>query len=180
MKFRIPKTSHEVATHKKRFATQKIQSVETFMITEMLSFSYSFYCGTLFFICFLFSSFLLLFLWSDFWSAFYKLPINRSALWNVYRDVALAPNYQFFRFPFCHWCTILNFADSFNMYVWSKKERQKWRWNWLLYYALSTVGNGQKEKCLDLEKTFLLGFFFFSRSMQKQFETKRNKKWFLK
>lgn len=70
----------------------------------------------------------------------------------------------------------------------SKQHWQEWwNWNWLLYYALSSrLQASGREIYIDLENFSVWLFFFLpfslssflnSLSMQKQSETKRNKKW---
>lgn len=166
----------------------KEQSVETFTRSKLLEFclirlwKLFFLFASYFFICCL----LLISFWSDFWSAFccslstgpHSSAFHCSLLLLQIRLLSFLPPMRNL------------FADSYRASAsGSKQHRQEWwNWNWLLYYMCSlesTVGIRQIKIYIDLEKLFSLAFFLSfslssflnSLSMQKQFETKRNKKW---
>lgn len=140
----------------------------------------------------LFSSFF----WSDFWSAFYKLsPINRSAfrLISSHSQVSTnslglpqIPSLSFLSPIFCWLLYVSSSGGCLRCDLRGAEMTMKLKLAIMLCsrsterHQATAVAAAKVKYKLTLKKHFCLKFFFFFRSpsMRKQFETKRNKKWF--
>lgn len=158
------------------------------MISESLSFSFSFYCGTLFFICFLFFSSPLSLI--RFLICFYKLPINRSALKSAAMSHPLQIQNFFAAFLFttdAQSCWLRLFTSGASST--GRNDDEIEIGYYIMLSRLKGIRHRKQQQQKKVKKIYwpwnkfsarLFSFIPHSLSMQKQFETKRNKKWFLK